>query len=80
LKDVEKEKEIIEMFKQEESIEFTNDKVRLPAYQSTKWCTSYLLPQEFIEKQHHIVGWQVLISPKENEQIVSSINLFWNKT
>ena len=61
---------MLRIMRNEEEIQFTNDKLQVPDDHATFWCKSFLLPQELSQKQHHIIGYEAVISPQENEQIV----------
>ena len=67
---------MLRIMRNESNIEFVNDKLQVPDDHATHWCISHLLPQEFTEKQHHLIGYEAVISPQENEQIVRLLFLF----
>ena len=75
LRDIENEKNLLKMIKNGQNIKLVIEQLQVPADKATFWCKSFLLPQEFALKKHHIIGFEAIISPKVNDEIVRLLSL-----
>ncbi|CAF0755135.1 unnamed protein product [Rotaria sordida] len=56
-------------------IDFLNQDVTIPNVETTYWCTRFKLPSNIVEKPHHIIRFDGVISPQSNG-IVHHMELF----
>ncbi len=55
--------------------DFLNKNVRIPNVETTYWCTRFELPADIMEKPHHIIRFDGIVSP-QSEGVVHHMELF----
>ncbi|CAF4643959.1 unnamed protein product [Rotaria sp. Silwood1] len=56
-------------------LDFLNQNVTIPNVETTYWCTRFELPPDIVEKPHHIIRFDGVVSPQSNG-IVHHMELF----
>jgi len=55
--------------------DFLNENVLIPNVETTYWCTRFELPKNIMEKPHHIIRFDGVVSP-QSESVVHHMELF----
>ena len=57
------------------SFEIVNPEIKIPATDTTYWCTIHRLPEDAVKRKNHIVQTEPIITP-ENRAIIHHMEVF----